>query len=159
MNDYCLLNNCRLLWFVDWTTSGWWRTPPRFAFSWIQILYSKYDVIFSLVFTPGNIHHTLFFLSRSRMSSHSLPSIPTHFNPKKRIGNVNEMGVFGAPAESTIQCGGCRPITGGGNGGHVQEKPNERTQWQRRTEQRNLEKAEGKGRCIPFYRGDRHIFG
>jgi hypothetical protein len=34
----------------------------------------------------------------------SLSLFYTHFNPKKRIGNVNEMGVFVVLAESTIQC-------------------------------------------------------
>jgi len=54
----------------------------------------------SAVFIPGKMYHTLFFLSQSQMSF----PFYTHFNPKKRIGNVNEMGVFGMLAESTIQC-------------------------------------------------------
>jgi hypothetical protein len=72
------------------------------------------------------------------------------------------MGEFGAPAESTIQCAGTATPSqrvGGENRHHVQEKLDERTEWERRIEQRNIQKTERKGRCILFYSIDRqYIF-
>jgi hypothetical protein len=57
-------------------------------------------------------------------------SIRTHFNPKKRIGNVNVIGEFGTPAESTVQCAGRGWVGVGWEQASCAEKLDERTEWE-----------------------------